>query len=290
MEKCPEVIDLCDVKTVKSEDTSATIPLDENGHRTTTALTKEEDDAKKSFTEEWVCDQQLAVDSELPNLEEQLVSVEPVKEVKTDDPEATTSVSQIDDSALIPSEVSELVVKECAIKFINNLVIYAINKYTEAELRRKVLLITPDIDPQINYRTTAGFQYIYERCIVLFYEALLDLTDILMQFTIPMQNIVILWLYKMVDDMCKAHSVDSSFLRHEHYIERLLLDFNKSQKDRPERDNLFFNVYQQSLPTPVVAQPTSTNDRRTRPAPKKPRKPRGKRIKTVVTERDAPAK
>lgn len=244
-----EVIDLCDIKSVKSEDTSSTIPLDENENPSTssTALTGEENAAKDQNTKQWV--EQCSLDSNI---------VEHAEE----------SSMIVTAQHHIPFEVADLVNKECAIKLINYLAIYAVNKNMEGKLHTTIRSITPDFDPQLNYRCIVGFESIYKRCFVLFYEALMDLTEIFLQFPLPTQNIVILWMYNMVEHLCLAQGVDGRFLRHENFIEKIFLDFTKLQRETPDNQNIFFDVYQKSLPTPVIPPPA-----------KKPRKPRAKKIK-----------
>lgn len=246
-----EVIDLCDIKSVKSEDTSDTsdtIPLDENENPTisSTALTQAENEAREKHTKQWV--EQCSSDSNI---------------IQNSDERSIVAAQHH-----IPFEVADLVNKECAIKLINYLAIYAVNKNMEAKLQNTIRSITPDFDPQLNYRCIVGFESIYKRCFVLFYEALMDLTEIFLQFPLPTQNIVILWMYNMVEHLCLAQGVDGRFLRHENFIEKILLDFTKLQRETPDNQNIFFDVYQKSLPTPVVPPPT-----------KKPRKPRTKKNK-----------
>lgn len=254
-----EIIDLCDIKTVKSEDTSSTIPLDENENPTTTELTEEENVERQKTTKQWVDD----TSNLLPNMEEKCMEVATIGNP-------------------IPYEVAQLVNKDCAIKLINHLAIYAVNKNTEAKLHATICSITPDFDPQLNYRSKIGFSCIYERCVVLFYEALIDLTEILAQFALPTQKVVILWMYNMVEHLCLAHGVDGRFLRHENFIERILTDFTKSQKETPDNQNIFFEVYRKSLPTPVAQSGVVVP-----PPAKKPRKPRTKKVKP---DQNTPAK
>lgn len=249
MEISCEVIDLCDIKSVKSEDTSATIPLDENENSAinSTPLTEEENEARENHTKQWV--EQCSSDSNT---------------IQNSDKRSIIVAAQHH----IPFEVADLVNKECAIKLINYLAIYAVNKNMEAKLHTTIRSITPDFDPQLNYRCIIGFESIYKRCFVLFYEALMDLTEIFLQFPLPTQNIVILWMYNMVEHLCLAQGVDGRFLRNENFIEKILLDFTKLQRETPDNQNIFFDVYQKSLPTPVIP-----------PLTKKPRKPRTKKIK-----------
>ncbi|KAL1379879.1 hypothetical protein pipiens_014587 [Culex pipiens pipiens] len=87
----------------------------------------------------------------------------------------------------IPFEVADLVNKECAIKLINYLAIYA-----------------------LNYRCIVGFKSIYQRCFVLFYEALLDLTEIFLQFEQATQKIIVLWMYNMVEHIFHKNSTRNS--------------------------------------------------------------------------------
>uniref|UniRef100_A0A1Q3G0H5 Uncharacterized protein n=1 Tax=Culex tarsalis TaxID=7177 RepID=A0A1Q3G0H5_CULTA len=234
METNCEIIDLCDIKSVKSEDTSSTIPLtiplDENPATGSAAFTAEESEARQQTTKQWV--------------------------------------EQSSQTTGIPFEVADLVNKECAIKLINYLAIYAVNKNMEANLHTTIRSITPDFDPQLNYRCIVGFKSIYQRCFVLFYEALLDLTEIFTQFTPVTQKIIVLWMYNMVEHLCSAQGVDGRFLRHENFIEQILIDFTKTQRETPDNLNIFFDVYQKSLPTEVVPPPA-----------KKPRKPRTKKVK-----------
>ncbi|XP_065090206.1 uncharacterized protein LOC135711340 [Ochlerotatus camptorhynchus] len=274
MDKC-NIIDLCDVKSEKSVDTSTTIPLDENAN-TTSNMFEDESFAKQDLTEQWIREQNATILSFNDNLKHEGQSIN----IKT-----CGSSNLMDIAVMIPTEITELVNKECAIKLINYLVIYAINKVTEADLHRKLLSVTPDIDPQINYRSNIGFQCVYERCVVLFYEALLDLTEILQQFESSLQNIVVLWMYNTVENICKAHAIDGTFLRNDKYIEALLRDFMASQKDVPEQGNIFFNIYQKLQPT-MVAAPSVQNQVPTAAgaSTKKPRKPRTKKLgKITVT-------
>lgn len=249
METNCEVIDLCDIKSVKSEDTSSTIPLDENENPATgsAALTDEENEARQQNTKQWI--EQSSLDNNIfPTSDERSIAVAAQRH--------------------IPFEVADLVNKECAIKLINYLAIYAVNKNTEVNLLTKIRSITPDFDPQLNYRCIVGFKSIYQRCFVLFYEALLDLTEIFLQFEQATQKIIVLWMYNMVEHMCVAQGVDGRFLRHENFIEQILIDFTKTQRETPDKQNIFYDVYQKSLPTEVVPPPA-----------KKPRKPRTKKVK-----------
>lgn len=283
-----DIIDLCAVKSEKSVDTSTTIPLDEIANTTPPAsgifevenqaseMLEGENLAKFDLTEQWIREQNATVPSFHDSLKH---------EGQFANTETHGNGHIMDVSELIPPGITELVNKECAIKLINYLVIYAINKVTEADLHRKLLSVTPDIDPQINYRSNIGFQFVYERCVVLFYEALLDLTEILEKFESSLQNIVVLWMYNTVENICKAHAIDGTFLRNDKYIEALLRDFMTTHKDVPEPGNIFFNIYQKMQPS-VVAAPSIQNQlpNAAGPAAKKTRRPRTKKIaKTPAT-------
>lgn len=289
MDKC-DIIDLCAVKSEKSVDTSTTIPLEENADMTPpgTELFQDENRAstmfegeplaKNDFTEQWIRDQNAIV----PFIEDSLKQDDRLQAgLQSINSETCGGADIMDVVVMIPTEIKELVNKECAIKLINYLVIYAINKVTEADLHRKLLSVTPDIDPQINYRSTIGFQCVYERCVVLFYEALLDLTEVLQQFDSSLQNIVVLWMYNTVENICKAHAIDGTFLRNDKYIEALLRDFATSQQDAPQPGNIFFHTYQKMQPTVVVAH-SGQLPNAAGPATKKPRKPRTRKPKTAA--------
>lgn len=248
MDKSCEVIDLC-VKSEKSDDTSTTIPFEANSNADARLPETEENKicstdcpSKREYTEQWVSEQNTIIppSSKMPCIESSFVRT-PALETQPQDIVGT-----------IPTEITELVNNECAIKLINHLVIYAFNKITEADLHRKLISVTPDIDPQINYRSKIGFRCVYERCVVLFYEALLDLTEILHKLSPPHLEIVILWMYNTVENISRAHGVDSSFLRNEKYIETLLRDFSSSQSEIPNPENIFFNIYRKMQPTEVT--------------------------------------
>lgn len=229
---------------------------------------------KRDYTEQWVTEQRT------------IVTPSPKPPLTEGSLEQTTALENRaqDVVGAIPIEITELVNKECAIKLINHLVIYAFTKVTEADLHRKLISVTPDIDPQINYRTNIGFRCVYERCVVLFYEALLDLTEILHNFTPPHQEIVILWMYNTVENITKAHGVDSSFMRRERYLEVLLRDFSNSQSEIPDPRNIFFNICRKMQPTTMVPVgnqgPTMTSEGP--PKPKKTRRPRTRKPKQTV--------
>lgn len=291
MEIC-DIIDLCAVKSEKSADTSTTIPLDENGNTAPIAsgifeaenqpngMIDDENLDKRNLTEQWVMEQ----NGTMPSLMDSLKQESQFTELHSGITETYRSSHLTDIAVMIPTEITELVNKECAIKLINNLVIYAINKVTEADLHGKLLSVTPDIDPQINYRSKIGFQCVYERCAVLFYEALMDLTEILEKFESPLQNIVVLWMYNTVESICKAHAIDGTFLRNDKYIEAILRDFTTSQKEEPAPGNVFFNIHQKMYPNEVATHciqsllPNEAGPSTT----KKPRKPRTKKLKTNI--------
>lgn len=284
MDKC-DIIDLCAVKSEKSVDTSTTIPLEENADITPPATEFIQDEnqastmfemeplAKNDLTEQWIREQNAIV----PFINDSLKQGDQLQSINS---ETCGGADLMEVVVMIPTEIKELVNKECAIKLINYLVIYAINKVTEADLHRKLLSVTPDIDPQINYRSTIGFQCVYERCVVLFYEALLDLTEVMQQFDSSLQNVVVLWMYNTVENICRAHDIDGTFLRNDKYIETLLRDFATSQ-DAPQPGNIFFHTYQKMQPT-VVAAHSGQLPNAAGPATKKPRKPRTRKPKTAA--------
>lgn len=271
-----EVIDLCDVKTVKSEDSAVTVPLDVDGaHAVTDADADdtpadvtpptEQDLYRRVFTENWVrilanqADQQLdekpLTDSAAPVAPENL-------------PPQCCPVPEVG----IPPEVAELVHNKSVIKLIDHLAIFAISRATEKKLTDQVLQITSDIDPQINFRIGMGFHQVYDRCIVLFYEALAELTELLPRFPVRTQTIVILWMYNMVEIMCKNHNIDTSTLRDSEFIENLFRDFLKVQLDPTDHPNMFYETHRKismptlpdttnglpTLPTAPVVHPTAT--------------------------------
>ncbi|XP_055604745.1 uncharacterized protein LOC129752971 isoform X2 [Uranotaenia lowii] len=272
MDKSCIIIDLCDIQSVKSEALSGTLPLENLDEEiamqsiTTTQLTKEEKDVKKKRIEQWVDELAGTSEKPLPNLEESVGTVEP--EVINSEPVAGQSLNISSARTLLPPEVVNLKETECFVKFINYLAIYALNKVSEIDLRVKMLNITHnDLDPQLNYRLSVGFEFTFERCVVLFYEALLDLTEIMQQFTTPNQNLVIAWIYDMVNFICQKNGINGTFLQKENFVERLLMDFIKSQNEVPNEENIFFRVCQRLLPSTVL--PNNVQ-----PPAKKPRKRR----------------
>lgn len=262
MDKSCEIIDLC-VKSEKSDDTSTTVPLDDNPNTEENLPTNNENltYSKIKYTEQWIDKQNeiaIPVFNEPPT---------------TEIPPANISVQDV--AVAIPTEIAGLVHEDSVIKLINHLVLYAFNKVTEADLHQKMVSVTPDFDPQLNYRISIGFQFIYERCVVLFYESLLVLTQILSKFTPPHQGIVLLWMYDTVESISRAHGVDSSFLRNEKYIEALLKDFADSNTSVPTPENIFYNVYQKMQPQEII--PNENQLATAANGPPKKRKKRGPR-------------
>lgn len=332
MERSCLIIDLC-VKSEKSDDTSTTIPLDDNtnAQENPPGDIIEDPTYKRKYTEQWLSEQNDSTTMPFASISTQMsdssqempvtISVEDTTNINdnlpdaigystnnnrkyteqwiseqndiptavfNDLPPANLSFAQIppvnisgqEMPVAIPTEIAELVNEECVIKLINHLVIYAFNKVTETDLLHKLISVTPDVDPQLNYRINLGFGCIYERCVVLFYEALLELTLILNKFTAPHQEIVILWMYDTIENISRAHGVDSSFLRNENHIETLLKDFSDSHMSVPTPENVFYNVYQKMQPREIMPSENQLTTAAIGPPRKRgkrgPRQPRAK--------------
>ncbi|XP_055618645.1 uncharacterized protein LOC129763523 [Toxorhynchites rutilus septentrionalis] len=271
MENTFDVIDLCDIKSIKSEDSSETIPFDESK-----AKYKQENIDSFEYTKQWVDSQRLNVDScsAVHDREQGLSNtVAPPTPITT--VAASTAFRPERRPIPVPLEFTDLVNKECVIKLINSLMTYAIHKSAEVEMRRKIISIAPDIYSQISYHTSVGFQFIHEKCVELFHQALLEFTEIFLCFAVPMRDLVISWMYNMIEDMCGANFVDGKFLRHERYIEKLILDFTNARKQTPNSDNVFFNLYQK-LSAPISAQSGAMKSLSNNEKPKRQRKARVK--------------